>query len=224
MPPRKAKAPRAARRTRAAAHIASASNQGGNATLSDGTLPDQTIDETLPDGTPDEPPAYETPNETHSEESSDETPDETPDDNETPPDGSETPPDGNEAPAGGASSPGQGRKLEGGINTSLQPLSNVREMFEDMVKRLDPAPMREFPFQLNVATICSGTDAPIFALGLIQEALQALGYGAGFEFKHLFSCEIEPFKQGFIRRNLPHGTLIFRDVVELAGAVSAGKA
>ena len=110
------------------------------------------------------------------------------------------------------------------IDTSLQPISDVREMFEDMVTRIKPVVLKESPIKLNVATLCSGTDAPIFALGLIQDALQAMRYGAGFEFSHLFSCEIEPYKQGFIRRNLPHDTKIFRDVIELAGAVSTGQA
>lgn len=110
------------------------------------------------------------------------------------------------------------------IDTSLQPISDVREMFEDMVFRIRPTALKESPIKLNVATLCSGTDAPIFALGLIQDALQAMGYGAGFEFNHLFSCEIEPYKQGFIRRNLPHDTKIFRDVIELASAVSTGQA
>ncbi|KAG7286384.1 hypothetical protein NEMBOFW57_008693 [Staphylotrichum longicolle] len=110
------------------------------------------------------------------------------------------------------------------IDTSLKPISDVREMFEDMVFRIDPVALKESPIKLNVATLCSGTDAPIFALELIQDALQAMGYGAGFEFNHLFSCEIEPYKQGFIRRNLPHDTTIFRDVVELASAVSTGQA
>lgn len=110
------------------------------------------------------------------------------------------------------------------IDTSLKPISDVREMFEDMVFRIDPIALKESPIKLNVATLCSGTDAPIFALELIQDALQAMGYGEGFEFNHLFSCEIEPYKQGFIRRNLPHDTTIFRDVVELASAVSTGQA
>lgn len=106
----------------------------------------------------------------------------------------------------------------GGIDTSLPPLSDVRQMFEDLVARIDPVSLKNSPFKLNVATLCSGTDAPIFALNLIQDAMQAMGYDGAFEFEHLFSCEIEPFKQGFIRRNLPHGTIIFRDVVELAGS------
>jgi len=36
------------------------------------------------------------------------------------------------------------------------------------------------------------------------------------EFEHLYSCEIEPFKQAFIRRNVDSSTIIFRDVVEMA--------
>jgi hypothetical protein len=110
------------------------------------------------------------------------------------------------------------RGLRHGIDNGLPPISEVREMFEDMIQRLNPVALKNNAVQLNVATICSGTDAPIFALGLIQDAIQAMGFGIGLEFQHLFSCEIEPFKQGFIRRNLPEGTLIFRDVVEMATA------
>jgi len=129
-----------------------------------------------------------------------------------------------DAPATGANGrPGKPPRICS-IDTSLAPLADVREMFEDMVKRVNPVLLRTSPIKLNVATLCSGTDAPIFALNLIQDALQAMGFGAGFEFEHLFSCEIEPFKQGFIRRNLPHGTLIFRDVVELASANLTGEA
>ncbi|KAK3906718.1 hypothetical protein C8A05DRAFT_40473 [Staphylotrichum tortipilum] len=132
--------------------------------------------------------------------------------------------EGIDAPAGGASGRLGKPPKPNSIDTNLPPLSDVREMFEDMVKRVKPVALQKSPIKLNVATLCSGTDAPIFALNLIQEALQAMGFGAGFEFKHHFSCEIEPFKQGFIRRNLPHGTLIFRDLVELASANLAGGA
>ncbi len=133
-------------------------------------------------------------------------------------------PQGIDAPAAGAKGrPGKAPR-HGGIDASLPPLSDVREMFEDMVKRVNPVTLKKSPIRLNVATLCSGTDAPIFAMNLIQDALQAMSFGAGFEFDHLFSCEIEPFKQGFIRRNLPHGTLIFRDLVELASANLTGGA
>jgi hypothetical protein len=111
-----------------------------------------------------------------------------------------------------------------GIDLTLRPISDVREMFEDMVSRVEPVALKKTPTKLNVATLCSGTDAPIIALSLIQDALQEKGFGAGFEFEHLFSCEIEPAKQGFIRRNLPHATVIFRDVIELANMKSTGEA
>ncbi|KAK4133784.1 hypothetical protein BT67DRAFT_382302 [Trichocladium antarcticum] len=109
-----------------------------------------------------------------------------------------------------------GCRRNGGIDYSLPPISDVREMFADMVQRLGPKAVTERAVDLNVATLCSGTEAPIFALRMIQEAMEAMSPDAALEFKHLFSCEIEPFKQGFIRRNLPEHTLIFRDVVELA--------
>ncbi|KAK3994651.1 hypothetical protein QBC44DRAFT_391387 [Cladorrhinum sp. PSN332] len=98
-------------------------------------------------------------------------------------------------------------------------ISNVLEMFQDIVARVrPPKPRGDRVYRLNVATICSGTDAPIFALNLLIEAIFTSGKGSLFTFDHLFSCEIEPFKQGFIRRNLPHATIIFRDVVEMAAA------
>ncbi|KAK4100076.1 hypothetical protein N658DRAFT_146287 [Parathielavia hyrcaniae] len=110
------------------------------------------------------------------------------------------------------------------IDTNLAPVSDPREMFVDMVKRLSPTMLKKHPFQLRVATICSGTDAPIFALNLILDGLETAGLAPGFGLEHLFSCEIEPFKQGFIRRNLAPGTLIFRDVVELASISPDGEA
>lgn len=110
------------------------------------------------------------------------------------------------------------------IDNGLRPIWDVREMFEDMVNNLKPTKLAERPIKLNIATLCSGTDAPIFALDMLQDAMQVLGFGTPFDFKHLLSCEIEPFKQGFIRRNLAPDTLIFRDVVELAMASPKGKA
>ncbi|KAL2198168.1 hypothetical protein P885DRAFT_34567 [Corynascus similis CBS 632.67] len=97
-------------------------------------------------------------------------------------------------------------------------------MFEDMIARINPIDLKGASIRLNVATLCSGTDAPIFALDLVRDALVTQGFGVELELNHLFSCEIEPFKQGFIRRNLPPGTLIFRDVVELASTAPTGKA
>jgi len=76
--------------------------------------------------------------------------------------------------------------------------------------------------ELKVATLCSGTEAPIYALRGIQRAGRALGVGEIIKFKHVMSCEIEAWKQAYIRRNLSV-PLIFRDVREL-GILKADKA
>jgi hypothetical protein len=117
-----------------------------------------------------------------------------------------------------------GDKIKLKIDRSLKPISDPREMMEDMVSRLKPETLKNSPIKLNVGTICSGTDAPISALNLLQDGLRALGYGNGIVFEQLFSCEIEPFKAGFIRRNVASGTPIFRDVVEMARAGPNGLA
>jgi hypothetical protein len=39
-------------------------------------------------------------------------------------------------------------------------------------------------------------------------------YGVKLEFEHIFSCEIEPFKQAYIERNFSP-PILFRDVCEL---------
>ncbi|GAB1316218.1 hypothetical protein MFIFM68171_06428 [Madurella fahalii] len=109
-----------------------------------------------------------------------------------------------------------------GVDKDSPPTSDINEIFQDIVKRMAPIGLKERPINLHVATLCSGTDAPIFALNLLQASLQAIGFGRGFAFKHLYSCEIEPFKQGFIHRNVQPRPLIFRDVVEMS--LSEGKA
>ncbi|KAK4191163.1 hypothetical protein QBC35DRAFT_471233 [Podospora australis] len=104
------------------------------------------------------------------------------------------------------------------------PLVNARDMFDDMVTRVDHSVLWERPVRISVGTACSGTDAPIFAFHLLQEAIEinyhieGKGKGKPFEVDHVFSCEIEPVKQGFIRRNVPGNPIIFRDVVEMAYA------
>ncbi|KAJ8126512.1 hypothetical protein O1611_g7126 [Lasiodiplodia mahajangana] len=68
--------------------------------------------------------------------------------------------------------------------------------------------------------MCSGTEAPIFALKLIKEISQSLTRGLTFlEFNHLFSVENEPFKQAYISRNAPDST-VFRDVMDFTDPVA----
>jgi hypothetical protein len=94
----------------------------------------------------------------------------------------------------------------------------VSDMFADMLGRIhvDLSPIANKTIKLKVATLCSGTDAPIFALKKLQDAFITRGMNQTIEFEHLYSCEIEPFKQAFIRRNVDSSTIIFRDVVEMA--------
>jgi hypothetical protein len=72
--------------------------------------------------------------------------------------------------------------------------------------------------KLRVGTMCSGTESPLLALQLISEAMEAdegMG-GRTLNVEHIFSCEIEPFKQAYIERNF-RPPILFRDVTELGG-------
>ena len=102
-------------------------------------------------------------------------------------------------------------------NSDLPPLSDITDIFVDITRRIpelaDVAKaLKGRP--LRVATMCSGTEAPILALKMLSDALQA-EYGVSFPIEHLFSCEIVPFKQAYIERNF-RPPLLFRDIRELA--------
>ncbi|GAB7360989.1 hypothetical protein MBLNU230_g0972t1 [Neophaeotheca triangularis] len=113
------------------------------------------------------------------------------------------------------------RSSERGLKEELPPLSDVREIFQDMTAKalgngLNDATKHLSGRSLRVATMCSGTESPLLALELIQSSLRTLEAGP-LHFTHLFSAEIVPFKQAYIQRNFqPH--LIFRDITELIGA------
>jgi hypothetical protein len=79
----------------------------------------------------------------------------------------------------------------------------------------------ELAFPIRLQTACSGTDAPSIALGLIQESFSKMCPGNKFDYEHQMSCEIEPFKQGYIARNFP-GVLLFPDITRLSGTDSEG--
>lgn len=101
-------------------------------------------------------------------------------------------------------------------NSNLPPISEISLMFKDLVNRC-PA-IIEFAKKLRgrplrVATMCSGTEAPLLALGLISRALGE-EHDTVLKVEHVFSCEIEPFKQAYIERNF-RPPILFRDVCEL---------
>jgi hypothetical protein len=111
----------------------------------------------------------------------------------------------------------------------LPPLSTMQSIFKDIVTRnpklRDVAELFDRHtdsngnrWKLRVGTMCSGTESPLLALQLISEAMElddAIG-GKKLEIEHIFSCEIEPFKQAYIERNF-RPPILFRDVTELGG-------
>jgi len=102
--------------------------------------------------------------------------------------------------------------------SDLPPINTIPAIFSDVVERIPE--LKDVSDHLNgrklrVATMCSGTESPLLALGLIGQAMKDK-YGSGLEIEHVFSCEIEPFKQAYIERNFSP-PILFRDVCELGG-------
>lgn len=100
--------------------------------------------------------------------------------------------------------------------SGLPPISDIPRMFDDLVSRAPKLARlvdRLNGRPLRVATMCSGTESPLLALRMITRSLAKLtGKKLGVE--HIFSCEIEPFKQAYIERNFAP-PILFRDVLEL---------
>jgi hypothetical protein len=114
-----------------------------------------------------------------------------------------------------------GKKQRPSPETShLPPLTSIPDIFTDIVRRMPE--LQKVAKHLNgrslrVATMCSGTESPLLALGLISRAMGAIG--STFNVEHVFSCEIEPFKQAYIERNFSP-PILFRDVCELGGSTA----
>ncbi|EJT96648.1 hypothetical protein DACRYDRAFT_119990 [Dacryopinax primogenitus] len=108
------------------------------------------------------------------------------------------------------------------IDSSDPPMSDINEMFRDLLKRFpDFERVLEF-FQtkeaLNVATMCSGTESPLLALKMIDNACFDL-FGIHLRTNHIFSCEIVDYKQAYIERNF-QPKILFRDVCELGNEMA----
>ena len=102
------------------------------------------------------------------------------------------------------------------LASQLPPIHSIPEMFRDIVARLPDLITFAKKIEgrpLRVATMCSGTESPLLALGLISRSLKEDEH-VEFRIQHVFSCEIEPFKQAYIERNFSP-PILFRDVCEL---------
>lgn len=100
--------------------------------------------------------------------------------------------------------------------SDLPPINDLPAIFADLVERIPQikgVAERVQGRKLRVATMCSGTESPLLALGLIHRSIKEK-YGVSLEVEHVFSCEIEPFKQAYIERNF-RPPILFRDVCEL---------
>lgn len=102
--------------------------------------------------------------------------------------------------------------------SDLPPINDIPTIFSDLVDRIPQIKgvvERVQGRKLRVATMCSGTESPLLALDLICRSIKDK-HGLHLEIEHVFSCEIEPFKQAYIERNF-RPPILFRDVCELGG-------
>jgi hypothetical protein len=100
--------------------------------------------------------------------------------------------------------------------SDLPPIHEIPVIFDDLVSRIPEikdVAGHVAGRKLRVATMCSGTESPLLALELIQKSVLEQ-HGINLDIEHVFSCEIEPFKQAYIERNF-HPPILFRDVCEL---------
>ncbi|QIW94895.1 hypothetical protein AMS68_000413 [Peltaster fructicola] len=109
-----------------------------------------------------------------------------------------------------------------GLASDLPSISDVKDMFGDMVQRglalgLAQA-LGHLSQPLRVATCCSGTESPLLALTMISDAIQQSA-APSLNVEHLFSSEIVPYKQAYIERNF-RPAIIFRDIREMSSAVN----
>ncbi|PLN84907.1 putative C-5 cytosine-specific DNA methylase [Aspergillus taichungensis] len=109
------------------------------------------------------------------------------------------------------------------LATHLPPLYKLDDIYKDITANalglgLEAVLRHLGGRALRVATMCSGTESPLLALELVQQNLRQ-HFDKTFNFRHLFSAEIVPFKQAYIERNF-HPRVIFRDVTELRDRVA----
>ncbi|KAK1060563.1 hypothetical protein LTR33_012888, partial [Friedmanniomyces endolithicus] len=108
-----------------------------------------------------------------------------------------------------------------GLDLDLPPLSDTFQFFEDMTSKaltlgLLEATKHLAGTPLRIATMCSGTESPLLALLMVQDALKEAEVDT-IAVEHVFSAEIVPFKQAYIERNFAP-PIIFRDITEFTTA------
>ena len=109
-----------------------------------------------------------------------------------------------------------------GLDYAKAPISDMSEIFENIVAACvdedGPCKLATCLHELQgrtlrIGTMCSGTESPIIALKMINEALKRIGIPE-ISFQHVMSWENVPWKQAYIQRNF-NVDVLFRDVTEI---------
>ena len=98
----------------------------------------------------------------------------------------------------------------------LPGITEPQKMFDDMVSKVPEIGKVAERLQgrsITVATMCSGTEAPVLALEMIAKSAKKL-HDVDLTIKTVFSCEIEEYKQAYIERNFAP-PILFRDAEQL---------
>ena len=98
----------------------------------------------------------------------------------------------------------------------LPGITEPQQMFDDMVSKVPEIGKVAERLQgrsITVATMCSGTEAPVLALEMIAKSAKKL-HDVDMTIKTVFSCEIEEYKQAYIERNFAP-PILFRDAEQL---------
>ncbi len=107
-----------------------------------------------------------------------------------------------------------------GIDRTLPPIADVEEAFQDLLQNKAPPALVDLVnqggFHIRIATMCSGTDAPMFALEMIKKSFAVNHPGINLlDIEHAFSVEYNSWKAAFIHRNTK--TTVFSDVRDFGG-------
>ena len=77
---------------------------------------------------------------------------------------------------------------------------------------------------IRIGTMCSGSELTVSMLREFKEAVaEMLEEGQTIDFLHVFSCENEPWKREWIKKNFPDVGHLFGDVRELASSAASGE-
>lgn len=101
-----------------------------------------------------------------------------------------------------------------GLALRLHPITSIDASFKDMVDRGKTLGISAGSAHVRIATMCSGTEAPIEAMRMLIDTHSWSNPEEGYlTFEHAFSVEVVPFKQAYISRNT-EGCVLFNNMLD----------